>query len=265
MAIIFPSIDPVLINLGPISIRWYSLAYIVGILLGVACIKKLDKEPRIFNKTMLDDMIIWVVFGIIVGGRLGYVLFYDLQNYLTYPLEILKVWHGGMSFHGGLVGLVVSLLGFCKKNKLNFLAVMDLISCAAPIGIMLGRIANFINGELYGRETNVPWAVLFPYGGHIPRHPSQLYESALEGLVPLVILYLLATRTKIRYKMGALSGIFLFNYSLSRMVIEFFREPDIQLGYILPNITMGQILSFPLLVCAVILLVRAFNSKSYAK
>ncbi|MFV9875186.1 MAG: prolipoprotein diacylglyceryl transferase [Rickettsiales endosymbiont of Dermacentor nuttalli] len=258
----FPSIDPVLISLGPISIRWYSLAYIAGILLGIAYIKRLDSKTKIFNKTMLDDIIVWIVFGIIIGGRLGYVLFYDFQNYFHHPIEILKVWYGGMSFHGGLIGLILSLLYFCRKNKLSFLEVTDLISCAAPIGIMLGRIANFINGELYGRETDVSWGIIFPYAGSYPRHPSQIYESILEGFIPLIILYVLANYTKIRDKVGALSGVFLLNYALARMIVEIFREPDVQLGYIFPNVTMGQILSVPIFVCAVVLLFKAFCTKS---
>lgn len=249
MALIFPNIDPVILSISntPLKITWYSLSYLAGILLSWVYIKHLNK----LNKTnplepkKIDDLITYIIIGIIIGGRLGYVLFYDLSSCLNDPLKILRTWEGGMSFHGGLLGVIIASFIFCKINKIQFFRVMDLLACATPIGLFLGRIANFINGELYGRTTKVSWGVIFPDQA-LPRHPSQLYESFLEGLVLFLILFFLYD--KIRKFNGMASGLFLLLYSLFRGLIENYREPDSHIGFIFANITMGQILSIPMII-----------------
>ena len=256
MSIEFPNIDPVLFEIGPLVIRWYALSYVTGIFLGWIYIIKLNKyEPKILTQKAVDDSLVWVTLGIILGGRFGYVLFYNAPYYLSEPGAILKVWQGGMSFHGGLLGLLAAVYILCRREKLNFMAVMDGVACVATIGIFFGRLANFINGELYGRVTDVPWGIVFPSGGVLPRHPSQLYEAGLEGVALFVILALLAVFTKIRHYPGALGGIFLVGYALSRMFIENFREPDAHIGFIIGEFTMGQLLSFPMLLLGVAIVV----------
>jgi len=258
LAIPFPMIDPVLLQLGPVAIRWYSLSYIAGILLGWWYAGYLNKKPPIvFSKKAYDDVVVWIILGIILGGRLGYILFYNLPHYLESPAEMLAVWQGGMSFHGGMIGLVTAMYIFSRKHNMRFLALVDIVSCVAPIGIFLGRIANFINGELYGRTTDVPWAVIFPRGGDLPRHPSQIYEALLEGLAILLILFIVANFTKARQKEGMLSGMFLVFYGIFRCFVEFFREPDAQLGFIFGGITMGQLLCIPMILLGIGLIVRA--------
>ncbi len=258
LAIAFPAIDPVAIEIGPLVIRWYALAYLVGIIAGwryaVHLARLDDRRP---NGGDLDDFLTWAILGIILGGRLGYVLFYKPEVYLQNPLGILAVWEGGMSFHGGLLGVVTAIVVFAYRRGIPVLALADLVACVAPIGLFLGRIANFINGELWGRVTDVPWAVVFPHAGDLPRHPSQLYEAFLEGLVLLVILAVLAQKLSIRRRPGVLTGVFLIGYGLSRITVEMFREPDAHLGFIVGGITMGQILSLPMLVLALFLILRA--------
>jgi len=246
----FPNFDPVIFEIyGPMALRWYSLAYILGIVLGWFYIKFIIKKykPNQFSLKYLDDLFAWVVMGVVLGGRIGHVLFYDFMRYITHPMEILKVWEGGMSFHGGLLGVVISTYIFARRNKINFLQIVDLLALATPIGLGLGRIANFINGEIFGRVTDVSWAVLFPAGGYLPRHPSQLYEAFLEGLVLFTILYILVLRKKKLNQYGYASGIFSLGYGSFRIIVEFFREPDRHLGYFLHYITMGQIISLPLI------------------
>ena len=256
-AIPFPAIDPVLISIGPLAIRWYSLAYIAGILIGWRYIVGLAKQkPGVIDNAAIDDLIVWLVFGIILGGRLGYVLFYKPGYYLANPIEALYVWQGGMSFHGGAIGVILALAIFSRKRGVAMLPLADLVACAAPIGLFFGRIANFINGELFGRPSDVAWAVVFPRGGNEPRHPSQLYESFLEGLVLFLILAALWRFTRLRDRPGALGGAFLVGYGVFRVIVEQFREPDAHLGFLIAGATMGQLLSLPLVVVGVWLLAR---------
>ncbi|MFW0777593.1 MAG: prolipoprotein diacylglyceryl transferase [Rickettsiales bacterium] len=254
----FPTIDPILIQLGPLAIRWYSLAYVGGILLGWWVLaRELAVRPlQNLNKKAFDDMIVWAVLGIILGGRLGYVFFYKPDYYLFHPLEILYVWEGGMSFHGGFLGFVLAFYLFCKKHKVRFLALMDLMACVAPIGIGLGRLANFINAELYGRVTDSPLGMVFPHSDGMPRHPSQLYEATLEGLLLFAIMMFLLKCTTLRNHVGKLSGLFCIGYGSARIICEFFREPDPFLGFLFAGATMGQLLSLPLIAVGIYLLVR---------
>ena len=242
--------DPVLIDLGIFQIRWYSIAYIFGILLGWAYGKKiLSRVSNInnnFNKIKkkdFDDLILYLIVGIIIGGRIGYIIFYNLEYYSENFLEIFKVWRGGMSFHGGLLGVIVAIFLFAKKTNNNFFKFSDIIACVAPIGIFLGRLANFINGELYGKISTAPWAVIFPNVDSMPRHPSQLYEAILEGVVLFIIINYLALKKELIYKTGFISAFFLIVYSFLRIFSELFREPDIQLGLLFNNFSMGTLLS----------------------
>lgn len=252
----YPDIDPVLIAIGPFAIRWYSLAYIAGIVGGAFYVDWLNKKaPTLPEFKPFDDLMIWVIIGMILGGRLGYVFFYHAEFYLHYPLEALKLWQGGMSFHGGMTGVAIAVYLFCRKRKLPFLAVTDLCAAAAPIGLALGRVANFINGELYGRVTGAPVGMVFPYGGPLPRHPSQLYEAVLEGVVLFFILYI-AAKKGARHCLGMLSGLFLCGYGVARMIVEYFREPDEQLGFIIGEfVTMGQLLSLPMVLLGIYLII----------
>jgi phosphatidylglycerol:prolipoprotein diacylglycerol transferase len=258
-SITFPNIDPVAIAIGPFAIRWYAIAYIVGIVLGwrycVHLAKRNDFPP---NARDFDDFMTWAVLGIILGGRLGYVLFYKAAYYFQNPVEILYVWQGGMSFHGGLLGLVGVVLVFSRRRGFPTLALGDLVAAAAPIGLFFGRIANFINGELFGRVTEAPWAVVFPHGGDLPRHPSQLYEAFLEGIVLFAVLAVLAHRPGMMRRAGLLTGVFFLGYGASRIVVELFREPDTHLGLIVGPLTMGQILSMPMILIGIYLIVRAY-------
>ncbi len=254
----FPNIDPVAIHLGKLGVRWYSLAYMAGILLGWWVIARENKRRPLENltKQALDDIVVWAVLGIVLGGRLGYVFFYKPEYYLHNPLEIFKVWEGGMSFHGGLIGTITAFYLFCRKYKIRFLSLMDLLSCAAPIGLFFGRIANFINGELFGRVTDAQIGMIFPNGGELPRHPSQLYEAGLEGLLLFIIMMLLLKKTDLRAKPGYLSGLFLILYGLARIVCEYFREPDAFLGFLYAGTTMGQLLSLPMIIIGLYLALR---------
>jgi phosphatidylglycerol:prolipoprotein diacylglycerol transferase len=256
-AIPFPAIDPVLISIGPLAIRWYSLAYIAGILIGWRYIAGLAKQkPGSIDAAALDDLIVWLILGIILGGRIGYVLFYKPGYYLANPIEAAYVWEGGMSFHGGALGVILAMVFFCRKRGIALLPLADLVACASPIGLFFGRIANFINGELFGRVSDVPWAMVFPRGGPEPRHPSQLYESFLEGFVLFFILAALWRFTGLRDRPGALSGAFLVGYGAFRLIVEFFREPDAHLGFLIAGATMGQLLSLPLIIAGAWLLAR---------
>ena len=243
--IAFPDINPVAVQIGPISIYWYGIAYVVGILLGLSYAKQLSKKYSLdLTARLLDDYLIYLIIGVILGGRIGYILMYDPIRYFANPLEMLQIRSGGMSFHGGVLGVAALSYVFCKRNNIKFLALTDVISIVAPIAIFFGRIANFINGELYGRVTSEPWGVLFPNEIHA-RHPSQIYESFLEGVVLLIIMY--STTKKIR-QIGYNTGIFLIFYHVFRIFCELFREPDIQLGFIISKVSMGQLLSIPFLI-----------------
>lgn len=247
----FPRIDPVLVSIGPFAIRWYALAYIVGILLGWLYARALIRDERMWGGpaplTVLDfdDFIVWVTLGIILGGRTGYVLFYNFDHFLADPLEILQLWKGGMSFHGGFLGCVAAVVLFARVRGVPFLTVGDLTCAVAPIGLFLGRLANFINGELWGRAADVPWAMVFPGAGPWPRHPSQLYESGLEGLA-LFVLLALVVRAGALKRPGLVIGLFACFYAVARSFCEFFREPDPQLGFLWGGLTMGMLLSIPL-------------------
>jgi phosphatidylglycerol:prolipoprotein diacylglycerol transferase len=235
------NLDPILVKLGPIRLSWYGLMYVLGFLASYLLVRyQMRKRDFDITKPEVENFYFYLIFGLIIGARFGYVLFYDLKTYLDNPLEILAVWHGGMSFHGGLIGLLLVALLFSWKNKKSFWKIADLFIVTAPIGLALGRIGNFINGELYGRAAQVPWAVIFPKGGPVPRHPSQLYESALEGGVLFFILWFMKDKNLPR---GALLAMFLFLYGGFRFFLEFFREPDAQLGFVLGPFTMGQVLS----------------------
>ena len=242
--------DPVAFRLFAIDIRWYSLAYIFGILLGWFYCKKFLIKDKVIS-TLFDDLISYLIIGIIIGGRLGYVLFYNIEYYFNNLIEIFFIWEGGMSFHGGLIGIIFATYLFSRKHKINKYIFLDLISVSAPIGIFFGRLANFINGELVGKATNGDWGVIFPQIDNILRHPSQLYESFLEGIILFVILNLIFFKK--RYKIGTVSFAFLIFYGIFRFLSEFFREPDIQIGYIIGSLSMGMLLSLLMIFFGIIL------------
>lgn len=254
----YPAIDPVLFEIGPFALRWYALAYIAGLVLGWRYVRRLIVEaPRVGTRTDADDFLVWATLGVVLGGRLGYVLFYRPGYYLADPLAVLRIWQGGMSFHGGILGVAVAIFFFARRRGLGLLAFGDLIAGAAPIGLFFGRIANFINGELYGRVSDVPWAMVFPRGGPVPRHPSQLYEAALEGLLLFAVLHLLWRQEALRRRPGLLGGVFLAGYALARALAELFREPDAYIGFLWGGTTMGQLLSLPMLAAGAVLIWRA--------
>lgn len=246
----FPVIDPVLVEIGPVAIRWYALAYIAGLLFGWWYIRRMVATDRLWppgprmDGLAVDDLLVWVTIGVVLGGRVGYVLFYNADAYLADPLEALKVWHGGMSFHGGMIGAALGMIVFARRRGLNVWSVFDTAAAAVPVGIFLGRLANFIRGELFGRPTDVPWAMVFPEGGPLPRHPSQLYEAGLEGILLFAILTLLVWRSTALRRPGLITGVFGLGYALARILVEFFREPDAQVGYLAGGfVTMGMVLS----------------------
>ena len=253
--------DPVLIDLGLFQIRWYSLAYILGIILGWIYANRIIKKILISNNlalikpTHFDDLIIYLILGIILGGRLGYIFFYNYEYYFQNPYEILQIWKGGMSFHGGLLGVIFATFVFSKTKNINFFNLTDIISCVAPIGLFLGRIANFINGELYGKISDLPWAVIFPEAGNIGRHPSQIYEALLEGALLFILINFLAIKKQLLFKTGYISSFFLISYSILRIFSEIFREPDKHIGYLYNYFSMGTILSFITLVIGFIIIV----------
>jgi phosphatidylglycerol:prolipoprotein diacylglycerol transferase len=264
-AIPFPVIDPVLIEIGPFAIRWYALAYILGIVGGWWLARRLVAlAPVVATREQVDDFVTWATLGIIIGGRLGYVLFYRPDYYLFHPLEILAVWQGGMSFHGGALGVIVALLLFCRRQKLDLLALGDRVAAVVPIGLGLGRLANFINGELWGRITDVPWAMVFPTGGPEPRHPSQLYQAGLEGLALFILLQILVHTPAIRARPGFVAGAFLAGYGVARSIGELFRQPDANLGFLFAGATMGQLLSVPMILAGAWLMLRARPAREVA-
>ncbi|EKF17249.1 prolipoprotein diacylglyceryl transferase [Nitratireductor pacificus pht-3B] len=272
-ALSFPEIDPVAVQLGPLAIHWYGLGYVVGILLGWWYARRLVGNERLWaggkppmTVADLDDFVLWAAVGIVAGGRIGYILFYDLPRYLANPLDILAVWQGGMSFHGGLLGVTLAMILFAIRRGINPWSLFDTIAIVAPIGIGLVRVANFINAELWGRVTDVPWAFVFPNGGPEPRHPSQLYEAALEGLVLFAVLRLLTHRALRLTTPGFVAGAFICGYGLSRIFAEFFREPDAHIGYLAGGwLTMGMILSTPMVLIGVWAMLRATRKAAPAK
>jgi phosphatidylglycerol:prolipoprotein diacylglycerol transferase len=263
LAIPFPEFDPVALQIGPVAIRWYALAYIAGLFAGLLYAKRLAANDALWGAARrpspadLDDLLLYAMLGVILGGRLAYVLFYQPGYFLAKPLEIFSIWSGGMAFHGGLAGVIVAAALFARARGISILSLFDLLGTVAPIGLLLGRIANFVNGELWGRPTDVPWAVIFPNGGPVPRHPSQLYEAATEGLLLLVVTALLARGGAYR-RPGLVAGAFGVGYALSRIGCEFFREPDPQLGFLFGGFaTMGMLLSLPMLAAGAVLMLRA--------
>ncbi|UGY19997.1 prolipoprotein diacylglyceryl transferase [Bradyrhizobium septentrionale] len=265
----FPVFNPAALSLGPIVIRWYALAYIVGIVLGWIYARSLIKKERLWGGPapitlpQLDDFILWVTIGIIVGGRTGYVLFYNLPFFIAHPGEILELWKGGMSFHGGFLGCVAAVMLFARRNNISILSLGDITTAVAPIGLFLGRLANFINSELWGRhaEASLPWAMIFPNGGPLPRHPSQLYEAGLEGIVLFVALAIMIRMGALK-RPGLILGSFITIYGIARIIGEHFREPDPQLGFLWGGLTMGMLLSVPMIIVGIIIIRASVRRKA---
>lgn len=266
LTIVFPEIDPIAISIGPIAIRWYALAYIAGIVLGWLYARALVKNEKLWGGPapitllQLDDFILWVTIGIIVGGRTGYVLFYNPAFFAEHPGQIFVLWNGGMSFHGGFLGCVAAVMLFCRKNGIPILSLGDITTGVGPIGLFLGRLANFIKGELWGRpaDSSVPWAMVFPDGGPLPRHPSQLYEAGLEGLLLFIVLAVMIRMGALK-RPGLILGSFIAIYAIARIISELFREPDPQLGFLWGGLTMGMLLSVPMIIAGAILIVMAWR------
>jgi phosphatidylglycerol:prolipoprotein diacylglycerol transferase len=266
----FPHIDPILVHIGPLAVRWYALAYIVGIIAGWFYARAIVGSPRLwggpapFTVVDFDDFIIWVTLGIILGGRIGYVLFYNFPHFAAHPAEIIALWKGGMSFHGGFIGCVLAVVLFAWRRDIPFLSLGDVTTAVAPIGLFLGRLANFINGELWGRPTDVPWAMIFPNGGPLARHPSQLYEAGLEGLVLLLVLGVLVRFGALR-RPGLVTGAFALGYGDARIFCELFREPDAQLGFLWGGLTMGMLLCIPLILAGFAVIAYALTRAPIGK
>jgi phosphatidylglycerol:prolipoprotein diacylglycerol transferase len=260
----FPAFNPIAIAIGPFAIRWYALAYITGILLGWVYARAILKSERAWGGPApislpdFDDFVLWITLGIIFGGRIGYVLFYNLPHYIDHPIEIFYLWTGGMSFHGGFVGSVVAVILFARNRKIPIMSLGDIICAVEPIGQFLGRIANFINGELWGRPTNLPWAMVFPGGGPQSRHPSQLYQAGLEGLLVFVVLAVMIRFGALK-RPGLIVGAFACLYGCTRIIGEFFREPDAQLGFLWGGLTMGMLLSVPMIAAGVLIVLWAMR------
>lgn len=265
LALPFPMIDPILLQIGPLAIRWYGLAYVTGILLGWWYARRLvsnnsiwGDKPAPFGKIDLDDFLVWAALGIVLGGRIGYILFYDFARYLDSPAEIFAVWRGGMSFHGGALGTLVAMILFSRSRGFSTLSLMDVIATVSTFGLFFGRIANFINAELWGRVTDVSWGVVFPNGGELPRHPSQIYEAMLEGLVLFLLLRIMIFAGDKLAKPGFIAGAWIFLYGVSRIIVEFFRQPDAHIGYLAGGwLTMGMVLSVPMLMVGIFVMIRA--------
>jgi phosphatidylglycerol:prolipoprotein diacylglycerol transferase len=258
--LLFPQFDPVIVQFGPIAIRWYALAYIGGLVLGWRIARRLVlASPVVATVEQVDDFLTWATLGVVLGGRFGYVLFYQPSRFLEAPLEIFAVWQGGMSFHGGMLGVTIALIWFCRRNAIPLFGFADRVAVVVPIGLGLGRIANFINGELWGRVApdTLPWAMVFPHGGPLPRHPSQLYQALLEGALLLVVMAFLSRSEAIRARFGTLTGVFLCGYAMARIVGEFFRQPDAFLGFLFAGATMGQLLSLPMFAAGLWMILRA--------
>lgn len=251
----YPNIDPVAIRIGPLAVRWYGISYMVAIGFGWLLLRhRAQKVESGWTKDDADDLIFYLALGVVLGGRIGYILFYNFHEYMQSPLSIFKVWQGGMSFHGGLLGLFVACAWWARQKQRPFLRVCDFVTPAGPLGLFFGRIANFVNGELWGATTSLPWGMVFPNGGPLPRHPSQLYEAVLEGLVVFALVWWFARRPR---PAGAVTGVFLIGYGIARFIVEFVREPDVQLGYLAWGwLTMGQVLSTPMIAIGVLLIAR---------
>ncbi len=250
------NLNPTIFDFGILSLRWYSLAYLVGIIFGWWYGKKIiffinNRYKTSYNLNLYDDYITIVIISVIIGGRLGYVLFYNLIYFLKNPIEIFYIWNGGMSFHGGLLGLIIGTIIFSNKKGFDKLVLLDIVACVAPVGIFFGRLANFINGELYGKPSDLPWSVIFPSIDSQPRHPSQIYEAILEGALLFLILNFLIKKTS--FKKGKCASLFLVYYSIFRVIAEFFREPDLQIGYIFSYVSMGSFLSFLMFGCGIVI------------
>jgi phosphatidylglycerol:prolipoprotein diacylglycerol transferase len=271
LTIAFPVFDPVAFAIGPFVVRWYALAYIGGIVLGWIYARALIKNEKLWRGSspitlaQMDDFVLWVTIGIIVGGRTGYVLFYNPAFFAQHPAEILELWKGGMSFHGGFLGCVIAVMAFARLNHISILSLGDITTAVGPIGLFLGRIANFINSELWGRaaDPDLPWAMIFPNGGPIPRHPSQLYEAALEGVVLFTILAVMIRMGALK-RPGLILGSFIAIYGIARIIGEFFREPDPQLGFLWGGLTMGMLLSVPMIIAGALIIVAAWRRKAAA-
>src|ERR1700719_198289 len=263
----FPAINPILISIGPLAVRWYALAYIVGIIAGwfyaraIIASERLWGGPAPLTVIDFDDFVIWITLGIILGGRTGYVLFYNLPHFIEHPRQIFELWNGGMSFHGGVAGCIIAIVAFALKRGIPMLSLSDINAAVCPIGLFLGRLANFINGELWGRQTDEPWAMIFPNGGPIPRHPSQLYEAALEGIVLFTILAVMIRMGALK-RPGLILGSFIAIYGIARIIGEFFREPDPQLGFLWGGLTMGMLLSVPMIIAGAFIIVAAWRRKA---
>lgn len=262
----FPNIDPVAFAIGPLAIHWYGLAYVAGIMLGWFYARRLAANASLWRDgqspitaVQLDDFLVWVAAGIVLGGRIGYILFYDMGAVVQNPIRAVEIWNGGMSFHGGFIGATIAMIIFARRNAIPVWSMFDTVAAVVPFGLFFGRIANFINGELWGRLSNAPWAVVFPTGGPFSRHPSQLYEAGLEGIVLLLVLALMIFRFKALNIPGTIAGTFVMGYGLCRIFVEFFREPDAQLGYLLGTnwLTMGMILSLPMIAAGLWAIFRA--------
>ena len=256
--LVYPQFDPVAFRVGPLAVRWYGLMYLAGFILFIVLGRRRARQNMLtgWRATDVDDMLFFGVFGVILGGRLGYVLFYKPLYYLAHPLEIFEVWHGGMSFHGGFIGVLLALWFFARQRGRRWLDVTDFVAPLIPLGLGAGRLGNFINGELVGRPTDLPWGMVFPQIDQIPRHPSQLYEFALEGVALFVVLWLFAAR---RRPIGAVSGLFLLGYGVFRFIGEFAREPDSFLGFLALGLTMGQWLSLPMIAAGIVMLLWAYR------
>jgi phosphatidylglycerol:prolipoprotein diacylglycerol transferase len=258
--LLFPQFDPVIVQWGPFAIRWYALAYITGLIIGWRLMRRLVQwSPVVATPVQVDDFLTWATLGVVLGGRLGYVLFYQPSFYFSHPAMIFAVWEGGMSFHGGMLGVAIALTIFCRRNGIPLLGFADRVAVVAPIGLGLGRVANFINGELWGRPAPLwlPWAMIFPRGGPVPRHPSEIYEALLEGVLLFAVMAVAARRESLRARFGVLTGVFLCGYAVARIIAEYFREPDAFLGFLAFGTTMGQILSVPMLLGGIGLIVWA--------
>ncbi len=263
----FPHFDPVLVHLGPLAIRWYALAYVAGILLGWRYIVALIRNPKLAvfrgpatTPEKIDDLILWITLGVIVGGRLGHVIFYTPDVIWKDPVEILKTWHGGMSFHGGAIGVILAVIVFSVRNRIDMLRLGDVVAAGTPLGLFFGRIANFINGELWGRPSNVPWAIIFPGADPaVPRHPSQLYEAALEGVVLFIVLRWATHGAKLLNRRGVVVGLFVAGYGIIRVALENVREPDSYMPHFPLGLTMGMLLSTPMIIVGVWLIWRGMR------
>ena len=265
LALPFPAIDPVAVAIGPITIKWYALAYIAGLIGGWYYARRLVMADSLWGVVRrpsvadIDDLVVWVALGVVLGGRIGYVLFYKPGFYIEHPLAVLTLWEGGMSFHGGLLGVIAAILAFAIRNKTDPFMLSDLVAIVAPIGLFFGRLANFINGELWGRVTDVQWGMIFPRGGPLPRHPSQLYQAFFEGVLLVLVVAAVWKLTDGRRRPGLLTGVFCAGYGVARIAGEFFREPDAHLGYLWGPLTMGMLLSVPMIVFGGWLIARAYT------